>query len=405
MIALQRVAAPLGGRAFRLLWLGQSISALGTALQLIAVIWLVQERTDSAVAVAGVALSTLLPRIAFALLGGVVADRFSATGVMVWADTARALSVFLLVGLLVLDIFSLPLLYALLIANAAAAALFDPAAASIVPRLVPAEQLQAANSVNRLTPQLAAVLGAPLAGALVAVTGPVPALTFNAASFAVAAACTALIPAGPSPTPSAARSSLLGDARAGLSYVTRHTWLWTLLVVDGLLGMAVGGPLTVALPVLADRTFDAGAAGFGWLFASYGAGALLGALLAGIVPPLRRRGVIYCVSGLAQAPLICTIALAPFPTALVALGIVGLLNGFVEILFLGLLQERVRGELLGRVMSIAALTAFGLQPLSQLLSGIIAERSGPAILFIGAGSLLGFGALAGLAIPALRRID
>lgn len=408
MIALQRVAAPLGVRAFRLLWLGQSISALGSALQLIAIIWLVQERTGSAVAVAGVALSTLLPRIAFALLGGVVADRFSATGVMVWADTARALSVFLLVGLLVLDIFSLPLLYALLVANAAAAALFDPAAASVVPRLVPAEQLQAANSVNRLTPQLAAVLGAPLAGALVAVTGPVPALAFNAASFAVAAACTALIPAaspGAAALPGAARSSLLSDARAGLAYVTRHSWLWTLLVVDGLLGMAVGGPLTVALPVLADRTFDAGAAGFGWLVASYGAGSLLGALLAGIAPPLRRRGAIYCISGLTQAPLIVAIALAPFPAALLALGIVGLLNGFVEILFVGLLQERVRGELLGRVMSIAALTAFGLQPLSQLLSGIIAERSGPTVLFIGAGCLLGLGALAGLAIPALRRID
>jgi MFS family permease len=160
MIALRRVSAPLGGRAFRLLWLGQSISAFGTALQLIAVIWLVQERTDSAIAVAGVALSTLLPRIALALLGGVVADRFSATGVMVWADAARALVVFLIVGLLVLDVFALPLLYALLAANAAGA-LFDPAAASVVPRVVPASQLQAANSVNRLTPQLAAILGVP----------------------------------------------------------------------------------------------------------------------------------------------------------------------------------------------------------------------------------------------------
>jgi MFS transporter, DHA3 family, tetracycline resistance protein len=161
MIALRRVSAPLGGRAFRLLWLGQSISAFGTALQLIAVIWLVQERTDSAIAVSGVALSTLLPRIALALLGGVVADRFSATGVMVWADAARALLVFLMVGLLVLDVLPLPLLYALLAANAAAGALFDPAAASVVPQLVPASQLQAANSVNRLTPQLAAILGAP----------------------------------------------------------------------------------------------------------------------------------------------------------------------------------------------------------------------------------------------------
>lgn len=390
--SVRRIGAPLAARGFRWLWCGQAISALGDPLQTVALSWLVLDRTGSPLALGGLFLALALPRALCTLGGGVLADRADPRRVMLWSDALRGLLLALVVALALADRLPLWALLGLLAVHGAAGGVFAPAAGSIVPRLVPAERLQAANALQQLTPQVAMLIGAPLGGVLVAAVGPVPALALNAGSFAVAALATLAVPP-------------LAAGREGLRYAWRQPWLRALLLVDVVLSVAAIGPLTVGLPLLARDDGRLGAGGLGVLTASFGGGALAGLTLAGGRGPARRRGRAFCLLQLAQAPLLAGLAWAPLPAAAACLAAVGLLNGFANVLYLALIQGRVAPALLGRVMSLVALAGFGLVPLSQLACGAVAQLIGPRPLFLGAGALLLAGALAGLLSPALRAAE
>ena len=402
--AALRIAAPLAGRDFRWLWCGQAISALGDPLQAAALAWLVLDRTGSPVALSAVFLALGLPRALLTLLGGVLTDRADPRRVMLWSDGARALLLGAVVALALADALPLWGLVGLLAAHGAAGGVFAPAAGSIVPRVVPPERLQAANALQQMTPQIAMVLGAPLAGLLVAGVGPLPALALNAASFAVAAlAATAMAPQAS--RDGGTRAALLAEGRQGLEYVRREPWLLALLLVDAVLSLAAIGPLAVGLPLLARGEVAFGARGLGLLLAAFGGGSLAGLLVAGGRAPAQRRGRAFCLLHLAQAPLFAALVWASLPLAALCLAAVGLLNGVVLVLYLALIQERVAAALLGRIMSLVALAGSALVPLSQLVSGLVAQVAGPRPLFLGAGALLLAGALGGLLTPALRRVE
>ncbi len=402
--AASRIGAPLAERDFRWLWCGQAISALGDPLQAVALAWLVLDRTGSPVALSAVFLALGLPRALLTLLGGVLTDRTDPRRVMLWSDGARALLLGAVVALALAAALPLWGLVGLLAVHGAAGGLFAPAAGSIVPRVVPPERLQAANALQQMTPQIAMVLGAPLAGLLVAGVGPLPALALNAASFAVAAlAATAMAPQAS--RGGGTRASLLAEGRQGLAYVRREPWLMALLLVDAVLSLAAIGPLAVGLPLLARGEVAFGARGLGLLLAVLGGGSLAGMLFAGTWASARRRGRVFCLLHLAQAPLFAALVWAPLPLAAACLAAVGLLNGVVLVLYLAVIQERVAAALLGRVMSLVALAGSALVPLSQLVSGLVAQVAGPRLLFLGAGALLLAGALGGLLAPALRGVE
>jgi DHA3 family tetracycline resistance protein-like MFS transporter len=392
-------------RPFRLLWCGQVVSSLGDTFQLIALAWLIMERTESPFALTGLFVAATLPRVLFLLAGGVATDRYAARTVMLWSDAARSVVVGVLALLAIAGELGLPALYGLVVAQAAAGAFFAPASASIVPRLVPPERLQAANSLYALSQQLAMVLGAVLGGTIVAFSGPTAALVLNAGSFAVAAACTAGLPTGDHIQAGDASKSAFADARAGIAYVLGQRWLRVLFCLEALLNFVLAGPILVGLPLLARGNLAVGANGFGLLLAGFSLGSITGLMLAGARETPKGRGPKYCLLILLQAPCIAAVPALPFAAAVVALVGFGLLNGVTEVLWLGLLQERTAPAMLGRVMSIATLALLGLQPVSQLAAGIAVDKFGPGPLFLGVGGLVICAASVGLLSPTFRAID
>jgi DHA3 family tetracycline resistance protein-like MFS transporter len=403
--ATRRMAAPLAGRDFRLLWVGQTISALGGVLQAVALAWLVLDRTGSAVALSGTLLAVAIPATLLNLAGGVATDRYDPRTVMIWSDVVRAAVVSIIAALAAVDALPLRALYALLVVLGAAGGIFGPAAQSIISRLVPAEGLQAANALSQTTAQVAMILGAPLAGVLVTVAGAELALTTNAASFAVAAvAASAIAPLGRHKGGNA-RGTALDSAREGLSYVRARPWLLHLLLVDAVLSLAAIGPLAVGLPLLARGATGIGAAGLGLLLAGFGVGSLAGMVWLGSRAPGHHRGRVFCLLQLPQGALLAVLAWAPLPLAVALLAGVGLLGGASAVLYMALIQGRVEGGMMGRVMSLVGLSAGGLVLLSQLASGLVAGAAGPGALFVTAGALMSGAALAGLRSPALRQLD
>ncbi len=396
LLAVGRVLSPLAYRDFRLLWLGQTVSALGNPLQTIALAWLVLDLTGSAVALSTALLVASLPGTALTLVGGVVTDRYDARTVMLWSDAARAAVTGVIAVLALVGALSLWVLYVLLFLYGMGGAIFGPAAHSITPRLVPKEELEAANSLNQSTPQIALLIGAPVGGALVAL---------NAAAFAVGAlASLAIAPLGRLGEPGE-KGSVLHDARAALVYVWGRAWLVALLLTDSVVSLAVIGPLGVGLPLLARHHPTAGAESFGLMLAGFGAGSIAGMLLAGVYGFKVRRGLAFCLLMLCQGPLLIGLGSAPLPLAAALLALMGLLNGVATVLYMALIQAKVAQEIMGRVMSLVLLGSFGLVPLSQLGAGLVAQAEGPSVLFASAGTLVVAAALGGLLIPTLRRLD
>jgi DHA3 family tetracycline resistance protein-like MFS transporter len=296
------------------------------------------------------------------------------------------------------------LLCALLSVHSVATGVFDPAAGSIPPHLLPREQLDGANSLMALIAQLGSLIGALPAGLVVATLGTAAAFGVNALSFAIAVLAALQM----APLPRVLRETkqpLLQDARDGVRYVLRFPWLIALLLIDTCAALAAIGPTSVGLPLIARDVLHVGAEGYSLLLWSFGLGSVLGLILSGVYRPTRARGRFFCLVQMLEAPLLAGVAFAPLPLTMACLAGVGLLNGMLLVLFLSLIQANVSKEMLGRVMSFVMLASVGLTPLSLYGSGAIAGAWGTQTLFLGAGALTLVSAAAGLGVTWLRNLD
>src|SRR5690348_10291853 len=194
--------APLALRDFRILWLGMSTSLLGDGVLLVALAWQVYTLTGSpsGMSVVGVALTA--PQLALVLLGGVASDRFDRRRVMVGSDLVRGSCLAALAVLALSGTVRLWHLVAVAALYGAASGFFPPAFDAIVPGLVPADQLVAANALDQFVrPAALQIGGTALGGLLVAVAGPGWAFAFDALTFVVSVSCVLCI--RPMPPPSA----------------------------------------------------------------------------------------------------------------------------------------------------------------------------------------------------------
>jgi MFS family permease len=412
----------LANRDFRLLWFGQAVSVLGDQFQLIALPWLVLQLTGDPVAVGAVLALAGIPRAVFMLLGGALVDRTSPRTIMLVSNVARMV----IVSFLALIVFSTSvemwMIYALALAFGLADAFFFPAVGAIVPRLVPTEQLAPANALINGTTQLAVMLGPALAGLLITVFGggasvngeTVPdlqgiglAFAVNALTFLVSAVTLWAIRLAPRPAPAVAEppQSVWSAIRAGLAFVWNDVVLRQLFLLIAMVNIFVNGTIQVGIPVLADTRY-AGAASFGIILSAYGGGALLGTLLAGILPRPRpeRFGAVLLSASAALGLLLAVFGLLQtFWIAVLVMALIGVSDGYVVVSFQVWLQARTPLAVIGRVMSVLMLAVVGVNPLAALLAGLLIEVD-LTLTFVFSGLLTTGVTLAMLRGPAIRRM-
>lgn len=400
----------LGHRNFRLLFVGQTTSALGSVIQSVALSWLVLDLTGSALALGGALLTATVPSIITSPIGGLLSDRFGPRPVMIWADAIRAVCIATLALLVAGHGITMPLLYGLLTISGAAGGTFAPAANSMPPILVPAERLATANSLNQSAAQLAMILGAPLGGVIVATLGTAGAIVLNAATFAVSslAVLTITHTQHDTITPAAAatpRPTTRAMAVQALYYLRTSPWLACLLAIDGVLTIAAVGPLAVGLPLLARNNTTGSPIGLGVMLSAMGAGATLGMLWAGTHGFRKHRGIWFALVHIPQAIALATIPHVALPIAAALLATIGILSGWGAITYLVIIQSTVPGHLMGRVMSLVAMASTGLAPLSQAAASITAQLLTTPTMLLAAGTLMALTALAGLTLAPLRRLQ
>jgi len=419
--AAAKPAGPLSVRNFRLLWSGEGISLLGDQFALIALPWLVLQLTGDALALGAVMALAGIPRALFMLIGGAFVDRFSPRVVMFASNLARMLLVAALSVLVLTGEVRFWMLYVFALSFGLADAFYFPGQSAIVPQILETDQLQAGNALVQGTAQLSLFLGPVLAGGLIALFGNshhvagenTPGANGIGAAFAIDAlsflaslwALWRMRICKPH-TAAEHQSSVLTSIKEGLTYVWDSAVLRMLFVVMMAVNFLVIGPFEVGIPVMADTRLSEGAAAYGIIMSAFGGGALIGIILAGVLPrpkPARFGAVLliltaYLGLGLILLPLSSSIAIV----ALIGLSI-GVTNGYVNISLITWLQKHIPDVLMGRIMSLMMFAGLGVAPISAMLAGALLHVNLDA-LFIGAGLLMAAVALATITMPVVRQM-
>jgi predicted MFS family arabinose efflux permease len=279
-------------RNLRLLWIAQIVSELGDWFYSVAIFSFLLELTGSAQMVALAFLMQVLPQCFIAPTAGVINDRISRRGVMMFADWARAAIV--LSMMLVRTKAMLPLLFVLLFLETVCWALFEPGRRAVVPSFTVPEDIPIANAIGSATWSLCFAVGAGLGGLVLVSFGRETVFIVNALSFVASAllirATKFAEPHAENLPPLRARDLIdFSPIAEGIRYVRRDPKLLAAILVKG--GVGLSGSNWVILPVLGERVFrvqihglsatQAGALGMSTLLASRGIGAMVGSYLGG----------------------------------------------------------------------------------------------------------------------------
>lgn len=400
MLVAARIG-PLEEREFRLLWLGQATSAIGTSLVPVALAFAVIDLTGSASALGIVLSAGLVSRVVLLLVGGVVADRLPRQTIMLAADLLRTASQ-ATVALLLLsgraELWQLVVLFALF---GAGDSFFSPASTGLVPETVRAERLQQANALMSLSRSVAWVAGPTLSGLIVAGPGPGWVFAIDAASFAVSSLSLGLLHL-PRIVDALPRGSLLADLRGGWQEFRSRGWVWLTVVRFGISNLAIA-PVFVLGPLVAHDSLG-GATAWGLIGTAGGLGAVTGdaaALRLRPRRPLMAAGLV--VSLLALEPVLLA---RPGPTWAIALAAaLGLAAvAFSNAIWFTALQERIPREALSRVSSYDWLGSVAFQPAGYALAGPVSAAIGVSATLL-AGAALHASACVGVALsPEIRRL-
>lgn len=276
--------APLGHRAFALLWTATLISNIGTWMHDVGAGWLMTTLNPSPAVVTLVQAATTLPVFLFALFAGALADRLDKRRMLISFNAA----LFLVISVLALLVWRgqmTPLLLILFtLAIGTGAAFMAPAWQAVVPQLVPRDTLKPAIALNSMGINISRAIGPALAGVLIAAVGLAAPFALNAASHLVIIA--ALLLWRPEPRPARRPAgSILSEMATGLRHV-RHNGAMRATLVRALAFFLFASAYWSLLPLIARRAEGGGSELYGTLMALIGAGAVTGALL---LPQLQGR--------------------------------------------------------------------------------------------------------------------
>lgn len=387
-------------RDFRLLFVGQTVSVIGNAVSLVAIPYQTYLLTHSSLQVGLVALAQLIPYIFGSLWGGAYGDAHDRKLILVFASAASAVTAFGLTANAAMH----PQLWMIYVVGGIAGFFFgfaNPARASAIPMVVEADDFIAANALNQLTLQIGAVLGPALAGFLIASIGLEWTYAADGVSFVIyALACSFL-----RPLPPELKSSISGfrAVRNGFSYLRGRPIIQAIYLMD-LDAMIFGAP-TALFPALASETFHVGPTGLGILYAGPAVGALVGALAAGALGTIERRGRAVVIAIVIWGAAITAFGFSTrIVLAVLFLAIAGWADVISAVMRNTMLQIHVPDEFRGRLNSFQMAVVIGGPRLGSLESGSVAAVSTPQFAAVSGGVACIVGALAlARAYPAFWR--
>ena len=378
---------PLRSRDYRLALGGRLFTLTGNAAQSVTLAVLVLDITQRPSGWGTLLTVQAVPQALLMLAGGVAVDRFRSRTVIVASNLLQALTLAPLLVAALLGGLELWHLYAYAVASGIVFALYIPASQTLVPELLPNEQVRSGNAFWVLAFNASRFIGPPVAATLIAHSGHAAALGASTAAFLVGAA--ALLPIRTATTVRRSRESTLHQLHEGLRAARRDAAVWTIILSAMVYNLGAAGATFVGLPSLAKLTLDAGDEGVGILYAAVGGGALLGVLVTGSLARIRRQAVVGAFTNFGMGLALIAAAFAPSVWVAVPLLVVsGAFQSAGGVIFLTLVQTRTAPEVRGRVIALLSFSLFGLTPLAYGLGGLLGDVLGPRGILIAGGAVI-----------------
>ncbi|HEX2194596.1 MAG TPA: MFS transporter [Candidatus Limnocylindria bacterium] len=397
---LRNATEALSERDFRLLWLGQSGSAVGDAIVGVALAFAVLEVGGTAAELGFVFAAFSVPRVLLTLVGGVWSDRLPRRRVMLICDVVRASAQAVVASLLITgngQVWHLLLLAAVM---GSATAFFVPATTGLMPQVVSRERLQQANALVSISQSGAHIFGPLVAGLLVATVGPGWAFAVDGASFAVSAGFLAAMRVPVRPVE--VRQSFAADLAEGWREVASRSWVLASITTFALSNASLGA-FQVLGPVIAARELG-GATAWGVIVTGGAIGGLIGGAVSLRWKP--RRPLVPGFAIMAVATVQLLLLIPPFPAPVVALGTMVTYAGIVvsNAFWDTMLQQHIPQAAMSRVSSYDWMVSLILQPIALASVGPLSEGIGlPQTLLLAAG--IGIAAnTAVLLVPSVRNL-
>lgn len=395
-------------RKFVLLWVGQAVSILTSMISQYALIWYLTYSTGSAAVLSVATIAAMLPQGLLSPFTGAFADRFDRRVIMMAADGAIGLVSLGLVAAAADGSLTTAAILLALALRSVGSAFHTPCIQAVTPLLAPPEALtrcagwsQGIQTVSMLlSPALAALLyeQAPLAWVI--------ALDTLGAVFAILGVLLARLPvlrvgdAGQ-------KLRVWADTVEGFRVLKSKRWLWELCLICALFSV-VFMPVSALYPLMSIDYFQAGTQGAALVETIWSVGMLLGSVVLGFWGGTRNKVYTMLGSVLFLGVTLVLTGLLP-PSGFTAFAVLTMLMGlsapFFNSIFTALIQEKVEGEYLGRVLGLTGAIMTLASPLGLAASALFSGRTGLSVWFLLAGiGTLACGALA-FALPSIRHCD
>jgi MFS family permease len=361
---------------YRLYFIGQSISLIGTWMQRIAISWLVYRLTHSPSMLGIISFAQLIPTFLLSPYGGVVTDRFDRYKILLATQIASMIQAGLLTAAVMTKHYDMNVLIVLSVMLGIINAFDMPSRQSLVISLVDDKAaLPNAIALNSSMVHMARFIGPSIAGIIVATYGEGICFLLNTISFIAVITCLLLMKI-PKQVIKKSGKKVWEDFSEGFLYLSKSVPLRRVIIMLGLISLLMM-PFTTLLPVFAKDIFNGDAATYGHINAVSGLGALVGTFYLATLKTSK-----YLTN-------ILLIAISVFSAALIAFSFSG--NLYVALAFMTFagfgmmlcisagntfIQTNVSEQMRGRVMSFYAMAFFGMQPIGSLLVGIVAKHIG-----------------------------
>jgi len=379
-----RVSVP-----YRRMWLGTSLSGIGTALTNVVVGLQVYEITGSTAAVGMVGLFAVVPLVALGLYGGALVDAHDRRRVILFTSTGLFAVSVAFAAQAAVGVGDVRVLYALVAVQNALFAVNSPARTAIVPRLVGTRLLPAANALSSLSFGVSMTIGPLLAGVLVGWAGYGWAYGVEVVLLLVALASLVALPA--MPPEGEVRRAGLASVLEGLSFLRTRPNVRATFMVD-LTAMVLAMP-RVLFPAIGTALIGGGARTVGVLTAGIAVGSLLAGLFSGPLGHIRRQGLAVVVAvvgwGLSVAAFGLVVSLSPGPTptggatgvlwaAAGCMVLAGAADSISAIFRSTILQAATPDALRGRLQGVFIVVVAGGPRLGDLALGTLGSAAGEA---------------------------
>lgn len=383
---------PFALRQYRLLVLGLVLAMFADGVWTVGVVWQVIALDGGPGQVAVVTGASAVGMVVSTLAGGVLADRISQRHIMITLELTKVAAFGLVGSASMLGILGHAGLVAAALLGGITIGMYYPAYSALLPTIVEATALQAANGIEGfLRPVVFQAIGPMVAGGMISIAAPGPAIMLAGVASALSAITyLRMAPAQartePGPTAAGPIRSVITDISEGFGYLWRTPWLWATLFFACLLVLVTMGPIEVLVPFALRERVHGGAGDHSLVLAAFGIGAAGTSVVFAAIPmPRRYVSVMFGMFGLSSLPLVI-MGVAEYTWMFVVAGfLMGVLFDGPMVLWGTMLQRRVPPKLLGRVAGLDFFVSVALMPVSMAIAAPVSDWIGLTATFVLAG--------------------